>query len=80
MFRLRLNHPIHKPGSRQVRSLYPRDLFYGLQDGMNAFCLIADAGCIFTILVCRLEHYCNSRFHHAADSLEPPPQSAFKIT
>ncbi len=80
MFRLVLNHPIHKPGSRQVRSLYPRDLSYRLQDGMNEFCLIANSGCIFTILACRLKYHCASRFHHAADSLESSPKSPFKNT
>ena len=77
---LGLNQPIHKLGSRQVRSLYPCVLFYWLQDGMNEFCLIADTSCIVTIFACRVKHHRDSRFHQAADLPAASPESPFKST
>jgi hypothetical protein len=80
MIVLRLNQPIHKPGSRQVRSLFARNWFLSLRSGSKEFCLMAKTARIFTKLTCRVKQDCDLRFHQAADSLEPPPETPFKNT
>lgn len=74
------NHSIHKPGSRQVRSLFACDLFYRLESGMNVSCWIINTACIVTILAYRVKRPCDSRSHQPADSLESSPESCLKNT
>ena len=77
---LALNQTIHKPVSRQVRSLSALGSSSWLRKDMDGFYLMEEPNYIFTNPACGVTHRDDALLHCAGNPPEAPPGSPQKNT
>ena len=75
-----LSQTIHKPVSRQVRSLSALGSSSWLRKDMDGFHLMGETGCIFTNPACGVPHRDDALLHCAGNPPGAPPESPLKNT